>query len=177
VKTPANAGISAVTMTFSNGGGTVSTDANGFYTKTLISGWSGCVTPSKIGYTFSPSSRCYTNVTTPQTNQNYTTVVVPVDDDIMGPLNLGSISCSPNPFSQSSLIKYTLNQAIQTDICVYDIRGRQVKKLYGAIQPRGEHLVNWDGTDEAGQVVGNGAYLIVVRAGNLISSTKVLMMR
>ncbi|MCB5247307.1 MAG: C10 family peptidase, partial [Candidatus Cloacimonetes bacterium] len=72
VKTPTNVAISGVTMTFSNNGGSVTTDGNGFYTKTITSGWSGTVTPSKTGYTFDPPNRSYTNVTTTQPNQNYT---------------------------------------------------------------------------------------------------------
>ena len=39
-------------------------------------GWSGTVTPSKTGYTFSPSSRTYSYLTSNQTNQNYTATPV-----------------------------------------------------------------------------------------------------
>jgi hypothetical protein len=47
------------------------TDANGYYSATVPYGWSGTVTPSKDGYTFTPSSRDYSNVTSDQTGQDY----------------------------------------------------------------------------------------------------------
>jgi len=52
---------------------TVTADGSSHYSITIPYGWSGIVTPSKVGYTFSPVSRPYTNVTADQTNQNYTT--------------------------------------------------------------------------------------------------------
>ncbi|RZB38004.1 MAG: hypothetical protein SRB2_00350 [Desulfobacteraceae bacterium Eth-SRB2] len=51
------AGISDVTLMFSNGGGTATTDSSGFYSHDVPFGWSGTVTPSLICYTFSPSYR------------------------------------------------------------------------------------------------------------------------
>jgi uncharacterized repeat protein (TIGR02543 family) len=51
--------------------GNPSTSADGSYTATVDYGWSGTVTPQQSGYTFSPSSVPYTNVTSNQT-QNYT---------------------------------------------------------------------------------------------------------
>ncbi|NJL60260.1 MAG: hypothetical protein HC887_12145, partial [Desulfobacteraceae bacterium] len=65
-------GVSGVTLTFSNSGGTVATDSSGYYSNTVNSGWSGTVTPSKSGYTFTPTSKSYSNVTANQSSQNYT---------------------------------------------------------------------------------------------------------
>ena len=64
-------GINGVTLTFSNGGGTATTDSNGDYSQTVNSGWSGTVTPTMTGYTFSPSSRSYSNVNSNLVGQNY----------------------------------------------------------------------------------------------------------
>jgi Right handed beta helix region len=52
---------------------TPSTDATGYYIDPAVpSGWSGTVTPLKTGWTFSPLSLAYTDVTVDQINQNYT---------------------------------------------------------------------------------------------------------
>ena len=53
-------------------GGSTTANGSGSYSFTVPSGWSGTVTPTKTGYTFSPVNRSYTNVTSNQTNQNYT---------------------------------------------------------------------------------------------------------
>ncbi|MCP5047190.1 MAG: hypothetical protein GY940_08460, partial [bacterium] len=66
------AGISVVTLTFTGGEGTATTDDTGFYSKTVISNWSGTVTPAKTGYTFSPTSRTYSNIKSDLGNQDYT---------------------------------------------------------------------------------------------------------
>ena len=43
------------------------TNASGFYTATVASGWSGTVTPTLAGYTFVPPAATYTNISIDQT--------------------------------------------------------------------------------------------------------------
>jgi hypothetical protein len=63
-------GVEGVTM---NGlPGSPVTDSNGFYSAVLPYGWSGTVTPAKSGYSFSPGTVSYTNVTTDLPNRNFT---------------------------------------------------------------------------------------------------------
>ncbi len=54
------------------GGSPVVADASGNYTITVPSGWSGTVTPVKLGYTFTPASRNHTNVAADLPGQNFT---------------------------------------------------------------------------------------------------------
>ncbi len=51
------------------------TNGDGFYTATVTYGWSGTVTPALTGYTFTPPSQAYTDVTSNQT-RNYTAALV-----------------------------------------------------------------------------------------------------
>jgi hypothetical protein len=53
---------------------TPQTDAAGFYTATVNSGWSGTVTPTLMGHMFTPASRTYTSISANQTDQNYNEV-------------------------------------------------------------------------------------------------------
>jgi hypothetical protein len=70
VRTSEGAGISGVIM---NGlPGNPSTDANGYYSAGVSSGWSGTVVPTKSDYSFTPPSQTYTSVTSGQTGQDYT---------------------------------------------------------------------------------------------------------
>jgi hypothetical protein len=76
------AGLSGVAL--SGTGATCSdSDSSGNYSCTVNSGFSGTITPSKSGVTFSPTSRSYTNVTTNQTAQNYTGTSPDSDSDGM----------------------------------------------------------------------------------------------
>jgi len=51
---------------------TATSAADGTYSFIVSYGWSGTVTPSKIGYFFVPVSRTYANVLVNQVNQSYT---------------------------------------------------------------------------------------------------------
>lgn len=65
-------GVSAVTVTADNGGGSGTTSSSGYYEITVPYGWSGTVIPSKTGWNITPLSRSYSNVITNQTNEDYT---------------------------------------------------------------------------------------------------------
>jgi len=67
-----------VTLTANNDGGTAVTDPAGGYAITVAYGWGGTITPSKPQYTFTPSQKSYSNVTTATASQNYTAILPPV---------------------------------------------------------------------------------------------------
>jgi hypothetical protein len=52
--------------------GNPTTDKNGFYSAEVDYNWSGTVTPTLSGYSFTPSSRNYANATTDLPDQNFT---------------------------------------------------------------------------------------------------------
>ena len=74
-----------------------SSDINGNYTVAVEYGWSGTVTPEKIGYNFTPNSITYTNVTVSQDNQDYTAWVT-----ISGNTDVGDVLLSGLPDNPSS---------------------------------------------------------------------------
>ena len=70
IRTSDDVGIAGVTMTGWPGTEPVTGD-NGYYSGTVPYGWSGTITPSKSGYTFNPTSKPYSNVTSDESNENY----------------------------------------------------------------------------------------------------------
>jgi hypothetical protein len=65
-------GNGLVGVTFSASGASCnSSDSNGVYSCLVTSGWSGIVTPSKIGYAFAPAWRTYTGIMTDTLGQDY----------------------------------------------------------------------------------------------------------
>ncbi|MHC4737990.1 MAG: right-handed parallel beta-helix repeat-containing protein [Planctomycetota bacterium] len=64
-------GVEAVTISPDNGGGSDTTDANGYYEIIVPYGWSGTVTPEITGLGFEPAERTYETLTTDQTDQDY----------------------------------------------------------------------------------------------------------
>lgn len=75
------AGLADVKVRFSNGVGDATTDAAGFYSIAVQSGWSGTATPIApegfaLGY-FDPSSRSFDTVTTDVADQSFTRIARP----------------------------------------------------------------------------------------------------
>ncbi|MHC4296113.1 MAG: C25 family cysteine peptidase [Planctomycetota bacterium] len=71
VRADDGSGISQVTVSADNGGGSTVTNSIGYYRLTVLRGWSGRVTPSKPGYSFGPAYREYTGIEYNRTNRNY----------------------------------------------------------------------------------------------------------
>lgn len=69
-------GIGGVTMNGLPGNPTPTTDANGYYSVTVPSNWSGTIKPQKIGYAIFPFSTEYVTVSSDQA-QDYTAVLLP----------------------------------------------------------------------------------------------------
>ncbi|HRY65759.1 MAG TPA: FG-GAP-like repeat-containing protein [Candidatus Aminicenantes bacterium] len=61
------------------------TNALGVYDVTASAGWSGMVTPTLAGYTFTPASRTYASVTEDQLNQDYAAALVPATITVTSP--------------------------------------------------------------------------------------------
>ncbi|MCW5775745.1 MAG: hypothetical protein KIS87_04785 [Phycisphaeraceae bacterium] len=76
VKTAGGSAISGVKLT-ATGIGSITTTGNGMYSITVPDGWSGTITPSKSGYSFTPSSRSHPNVKNDRSSQNFTGQTAP----------------------------------------------------------------------------------------------------
>jgi len=70
--------VEGVAVSADNGGGSTTTDSDGYYEFLVLDGWSGVVTPSKNDFAFYPQSRSYNNVTEDQPNKNYTLAITKV---------------------------------------------------------------------------------------------------
>ncbi|WLT32292.1 multicopper oxidase domain-containing protein [Geothrix sp. PMB-07] len=67
--------LNGIVISFSNGGGTALTDSTGQYSQTVPAGWSGTATATAPGYLFTPASRTFFGVTTPQTARDFVATI------------------------------------------------------------------------------------------------------
>jgi endo-1,4-beta-xylanase len=81
----------------------------------------------------------------------------------------------PNPFNPTTTIKYliksvgtSLMKSVQLKI--FDILGREIITLVNELQSAGEHTIEWDGKNSAGQKVASGVYFYQLKSG--LGSTK-----
>jgi len=76
-----------------------------------------------------------------------------------------SFAASPNPFKNRTQIKYTLNSPTRVALSIYDYSGRQVKTLINKMQPKGNFVVIWNGTDTQDKRLPEGIYYFVLKTG------------
>jgi hypothetical protein len=82
--------IGCVVVNANNGGGSGTTDANGYYEVRVSYNWSGTLTPNKALYTFEPNCIEYTNVLEHKTDQNYEATNI-YDLDCNGSIGYGDV--------------------------------------------------------------------------------------
>jgi V8-like Glu-specific endopeptidase len=89
------------------------------------------------------------------------TAVSAVPDDL--PLAGGTrlVGNYPNPFNPTTTIVYSLEQAQDVRLEIFDASGRRLRRLVSGlrIEP-GRHEVVWDGRSDAGRQVASGVYYV-----------------
>ena len=84
----------------------------------------------------------------------------------------------PNPFNASVQIPFAVWQAnTPVELTVHDVLGRIVRTLASGTVAAGRHVLHWDGRNAAGEPVGNGAYLVQLRAGDQRAVGKVMLIK
>lgn len=83
----------------------------------------------------------------------------------------------PNPFNPTTTIRYRLTTAIDVNLTIYNSVGQELRRLVNSKQSAGEHSVQWDATDDAGNPVGSGLYLIRLTSDPFTSTKKSILIR
>ncbi len=83
----------------------------------------------------------------------------------------------PNPFNPSTTISFFMPQTKNVVLAVYDVNGREIRMLINGSQTAGNHAVRWDGSDNRGLSVSSGVYFYHMRAGDVVQSRKMLLVR
>ncbi|MFH1681104.1 MAG: hypothetical protein ABIH26_10725 [Candidatus Eisenbacteria bacterium] len=89
----------------------------------------------------------------------------------------GLLANSPNPFNPETRIAYSLDRAGAVHVGVCDTCGRLVKDLLDGFEGAGERSLVWNATNESGNPVPSGVYLVRLRSGEKLDTRKVLLLR
>jgi hypothetical protein len=71
----------------------------------------------------------------------------------------------PNPSDGNVKINYSLRKPGKVDITIHSLDGRQIHHFAVRTDTAGEHSLAWNLTNEAGQRVPNGSYLVTIESG------------
>jgi len=83
----------------------------------------------------------------------------------------------PNPFNPVTSISYSLENAGQVSLEVFNSKGQFVKTLVNSNISSGDHSVVWNGTDNSGNGVTSGVYFYKLQTKTGIATGKMLLMK
>jgi subtilisin family serine protease len=84
----------------------------------------------------------------------------------------------PNPFNPITNISFSLAEESFVELTIYNIKGQLVKTLVSDTKNEGVHVVNWNGTDDAGKNVTSGLYFYKLRTdGDYTSVRKMILLK
>ncbi|MDF1576760.1 MAG: C-GCAxxG-C-C family (seleno)protein [Bacteroidales bacterium] len=81
----------------------------------------------------------------------------------------------PNPFSNRTTIRYSLDRQDSVSIEIFDIQGRRIKTIMSNMpHVSGEYTIEWDGTNDQGGRAEAGVYIFRFRAGSKIQTVSMM---
>ncbi|MCI0552235.1 MAG: phytase, partial [Anaerolineae bacterium] len=83
----------------------------------------------------------------------------------------------PNPFRGQTQIRFQLPQAEEVQLVIYNLLGREVKKLANQKLNAGYHTFSWDAFDNSGHPAPNGIYFYKLITPAFSSTRKMILMR
>ncbi|MBX2993140.1 MAG: T9SS type A sorting domain-containing protein [Bacteroidetes bacterium] len=83
----------------------------------------------------------------------------------------------PNPFNPTTNIRFSLPKDEHVTLQVYDVTGALVKTIVDQTLRSGNAEATWDGTNDNGSKVASGMYLYRLKAGNFVTTKKMIMMK
>jgi hypothetical protein len=99
-----------------------------------------------------------------------------VDIEIL-PENFTVYDNYPNPFNPVTTIRYELPDIRDVNIVIYDILGREIRKIDLNKVSAGRHQFKWSGTNDFGKRVSTGVYFLQLTAGRNTNIQKMLLLK
>jgi hypothetical protein len=87
------------------------------------------------------------------------------------------VSGVPNPFRESTEIRFALQHPAALRVEVHDVAGRRVRTLADSPLAVGTQALRWDGRDDRGAETGSGVFFVHVTAGGTVRTASVLRLR
>ena len=83
----------------------------------------------------------------------------------------------PNPFNQSTHIRYSVTRAAHLTIGIFNLKGQLVKILVNQKHTPGVYQVEWDGNSNNGVSVSSGIYLVQFKTMNYLQTRKIVLVK
>ncbi|HEX3073883.1 MAG TPA: T9SS type A sorting domain-containing protein, partial [Ignavibacteriales bacterium] len=102
------------------------------------------------------------------------TNLIGVGDKPLGPLTYSISQNYPNPFNPSTSIRYSIANAEQVDLKIYNILGQEALTLVNEFKNAGIYEVRFNA---AGMNLASGVYIYRIRAGKFVQTKKLVLIK
>jgi hypothetical protein len=92
-------------------------------------------------------------------------------------LAVGLVSCNPNPFNPRTTVSYRADKRTHGTIAVHDVAGRMVRSILDGVITPGEHTVDFDGRDSAGNSLPSGIYFVRMETPEVMQIRQVTLLK
>jgi len=83
----------------------------------------------------------------------------------------------PNPFANSTELRFELKSSGRVALSVYDVTGRMIATVANGSFGAGRHTVSWNGQDGTGRRVPSGVYFARLQAGTFHRTQRLVVLR
>jgi hypothetical protein len=83
----------------------------------------------------------------------------------------------PNPFNPVTTIEYSIPTRSQVTIEIFNVLGQKVRTLVNEAKSVGSYRIEWNSSDDAGKPVSTGVYLYRIKAGDVVQTKKMLLIK
>lgn len=83
----------------------------------------------------------------------------------------------PNPFNPTTTISYSLPEAGEVEVSVFNVLGQKVQILAEGHQEAGTYEVTWDGKDTNGEQVASGVYFYRSQVNDYSKTRKMVLLK
>jgi len=88
-----------------------------------------------------------------------------------------ALNLYPSPFSEKVTLSLDLPDTRRVRLSVYDTAGRAVRTFAETLVSPGRYEFVWDGRDDSGRLASSGIYFVHVRAGRLVETRKIVLVK
>jgi hypothetical protein len=110
------------------------------------------------------------------TTLNFVLTGVAGEDDLAPVVATALGGNYPNPFNPETVISYAIKNKCAVNLDIYNLKGQRVRSLVSAVADPGNYRIVFNGKDDNGQALSSGIYLYRLKAGEYISSRKMMLM-
>ena len=83
----------------------------------------------------------------------------------------------PNPFNPVTSIRYQITKQMMVSVSINDMMGKKVRTIQRKIEGPGKKIVQWNGTNDYGESVSSGIYLVKIESGILTDTKKLILLK